>query len=146
MAGVEEGEGLVINNGQQVRQVEVGELWEPVDPEAIERQAIEERYAELDGADVSDPLPVAAEDVEAWTKRRFKRIREAGLRATWAGRRDLRGRTFADRESVGPDGERIFKGRYPGKCRLPRGIFPIVIEKEYGGLGSEAIAPVDQQG
>ncbi len=140
MADVELGGCLSGSGGPEVSPVEIDELWRPIDTKALEQEAIAASYDALDGSDPSDPLPVAGEEVEAWQKRRFDRIREAGVRATWEGRRGLRERSFADRDAVGPDGERIFKGRHT-KCKIPEG----VIVREYGDISAEA-EPVDEQG
>ena len=49
----------------------------------------------------------------SWARNKASQIRAAGHRATWEGRRDVRGRTFADRE-------RGFVGKYAGKCAIPQ--------------------------
>lgn len=52
-----------------------------------------------------------AEEEGAWAARQEERMRAAGSRATWDGRRDLRGRHS---EAV----DFSFRGRYVGPCRV----------------------------
>jgi hypothetical protein len=61
------------------------------------------------GAQLSAALQ---EGVMNWARERAEALRAAGRRATWADRRDMRGRTFAERDRQG------FIGRYNGSCRV----------------------------
>ena len=73
---------------------------------------------------VIEPLTVTEAliaEVRDWDSEQLDNIRGAGWRGTWAGRRKLRSRTFADRE-------RGFRGKYQGPCYVPTSL----IEVEYG--------------
>lgn len=55
---------------------------------------------------------VTESDFAAWAHRQTAARRAAGHRGSWEGRRDMRGRTFAERDRQG------FVGRYRGSCKV----------------------------
>lgn len=70
-----------------------------------------------------DPL-VSDRDLLDWIQDRVQAVRDAGKRGTWDDRRDIRSRSFANRQK--PE----FVGRYQGPCKVTEQLLNI----EYGGL------------
>ena len=94
-------------------------------------EALDEGEFDAPGPEVAaaEGRPIVPErDPLDWVHDRVKAVRAAGKRGTSTGRRDTRGRTFADREKP------PFVGRYPGKCKVT----PQMLNVEYGGLDPDS--------
>ncbi len=97
--------------------------------EMFERGEFDVRPVEASATEEQPLLKVIQQDVLNWARDRAQAIRAAGKKGTWDGRRDVRGRTFADREKP------HFVGRYTGKCAVT----PHLLKTEYGEPDARAL-------
>lgn len=155
MASPETGEGLVIVDGQQVRQVEVGELWRPVDPVAVEADAIAETRKILEEAEagqtepatIGDPTVRFGRGVLSEIGSRRQRIRDSIPGR--AAREQAKADAIAEAKALGQKGrvreltaknptkkdEKFVpkpRGKYVGRCALGPGEAARILKEEHG--------------